>query len=108
VRKTFANYCRRRKARSITYWSLSVCMCVCACACARERVWLPESVCVCMRLRACSLAYPACNAYGPYRDVICGRWSSTVILASFHKWCDFRKNVIEHEMCVWIFSTTFV
>ena len=26
----------------------------------------------------------------------------------FHKWGDFRKNVIEHTMCVFIFSTTFV
>ena len=25
-----------------------------------------------------------------------------------HKRCDFRKKVIEHKMCVLIFSTTFV
>jgi hypothetical protein len=27
---------------------------------------------VCVRERACSLAYPACNSYAPYCDVICG------------------------------------
>jgi hypothetical protein len=34
-------------------------------ACARTRE------CV-NRVRACSLAYPACNAYTSYCDVICG------------------------------------
>jgi hypothetical protein len=28
-------------------------------------------VCVCMRVRVCSLTYPACSAYAPYCDVIC-------------------------------------
>jgi hypothetical protein len=28
--------------------------------------------CACLCVRACSLAYPACNAYAPYCDVICG------------------------------------
>ena len=34
------------------------------CACVRSGA--------CMRVRACSLAYPARNAYVPYCDVICG------------------------------------
>jgi hypothetical protein len=29
------------------------------------------SVCVCARVRACSLAHPACKAHAPYCDVIC-------------------------------------
>ena len=36
-----------------------------------------RSVGVCVRLRACSLAYPACNAYAPSYDVIYGSYSST-------------------------------
>jgi hypothetical protein len=37
-------------------------------------VWVPGNVGVCMRLRAYSLAYPACKVYEPYCDVICGLW----------------------------------
>jgi hypothetical protein len=33
---------------------------------------------VCMSMRACSLAYPACNAYTPYCDVIFDPSSSTI------------------------------
>jgi hypothetical protein len=48
--------------------------------CAVEKQYWPVCVCVrvggrvgvFMRVRACSLAYPACNAYAPYCDVICG------------------------------------
>ena len=41
--------------------------------CARACVRTPGRVDVCIRVRACSLAYPACNLYAPYCDVICGR-----------------------------------
>jgi hypothetical protein len=43
------------------------------CACAR--LWIP----VRMRLRACSLANPECNAYASYCDVICGPLSPPVL-----------------------------
>ena len=49
--------------------------CVCVCPHAREHV--PGRVGVCMSVHACSLAYPACNAYAPYCDVICGPSSPT-------------------------------
>ena len=49
---------------------LNISLCVRVCARANERV--PGSVGVCMRVRACSCVYPACNSYAPYCDVICG------------------------------------
>ena len=41
---------------------LYICLCVCVCVCVGARV----------RVVACNLAYPECNAYTPYCDVICG------------------------------------
>jgi hypothetical protein len=76
-----------------------VCVCVCVCG------LVPEPVDVCLRVLACSLAYPACDSYAPYCDVICGPSGSTTLS---HKWHDFRKNIIEHKMCVLVFSTRFV
>ena len=58
------NHCCCGKAISIT----SFCVCVNAWGC--PSAW--------MRVRACSLAYPACNAYAPRCDVICGPSSSTI------------------------------
>ena len=46
------NNCRGKEI-SITY--LSVCVCVCVC----ERVWVAGLMGVYMRVRACSLVYPA-------------------------------------------------
>jgi hypothetical protein len=43
------------------------------CPCVRE----PRRVGFCMRARACSLAYPAFNAYAPYCHVIYGPSCST-------------------------------
>jgi hypothetical protein len=63
---------------------------------------------MCMRVRACTLAYPACNAYALYCDVICGISGSTTLLALFQNWHDFLKNVVDNKMCVLAFSTTFV
>jgi len=41
--------------------------------------------------------------------VICGLPRSTILFSTFsHKRHDFRKTVTEHEICVLIFSTTFV
>jgi hypothetical protein len=38
--------------------------------------------------------------------VICGLSGPTMFFHISHKWHDFRKKVIEHKMCVLIFSTT--
>jgi hypothetical protein len=35
-------------------------------------------------------------------------WSPANFSTLSHKWCDFRKKVIEYKMSVFIFSTTFV
>jgi hypothetical protein len=74
-------------------------MCVHAC------LWVLESVGVCMCVRACSLDYPACKAYAPHCNVICGLSGSTVFSAFSHKRHDSRKTFTEHKMCVLIFST---
>ena len=44
---------------------------------ARACVRVLERVGVCMRVSACSLANPACNAYVPHCDVISGPSVST-------------------------------
>ena len=44
-----------------------------------------------------------------HRSVICGISGSNIIFSTLsHKRNDFRKIIIEHKMCVLIFSTTFV
>jgi hypothetical protein len=88
-------------------WKSNICfifLCVCVRACVRK----PGRQGVCMRIRACILAYPACNKNAPYCDVICGFSVFTTLLTLSHKQWDFRKNVIEHQTCVVIFSTTFI
>ena len=47
--------------------------CLCACVCA----YVCLGACICVR--ACSRAYPACNSYAPYSDVICGPFVSTIL-----------------------------
>ena len=37
------------------------------------------------------------------RHIICGLYGSTIFS---QKWHNFRENIIEHKMCVLIFSTT--
>jgi hypothetical protein len=46
-------------------------LCKCALACMRLRactwaVWVPESLVLCICVRACTLAYPACKAHVPF------------------------------------------
>jgi hypothetical protein len=38
--------------------------------CVRACMWVAGCEGVCMRISACSLANPACNAYAPYYDVM--------------------------------------
>jgi hypothetical protein len=52
----------------------------------------------------CSLSYPACKAQSPYCHP-CPFWLYHIFP---HKRHDFRKKVIGHDICVLIFSTTFV
>jgi len=54
-----------------------------------------------------NLSYPACNAHVP----CCHLWPIQhyqIFFALPHKWHDFQREVIEHKMCVLIFSTNFV
>jgi hypothetical protein len=74
----------------------------------RACLWVPERVGECMRIRAYSLAYPARNAYAPCCDVCVAAQSPLRFSTLSHKRCDFPKKVIEHKMCVFIFSTTLV
>jgi hypothetical protein len=49
----------------------------------------------------CSLSNPAFNAHASY----CHLWPVPYLFTLSHKSQDFRENVIEHKMCVLIFST---
>ena len=71
IQERSLNHCYCGKAISIIYWP------VCACACVRACMWVIERVGVCVRIRACSLATPARNAYVQYCVVICGPSVST-------------------------------
>ena len=92
--REFANYFCRGK--EISRYYLLVCL------------WVPGRVGLCMRICACSLVNPACNAYVPCCDVICGSSVITHLSTFSHKGCNFRKNIIEHKMRVFIFSTMAV
>ena len=54
-----------------------------------------------------SLRYPVCNAHAPYCHLWPDRlWQHLSTLS--HKRHDFRKIVVEHKVCVLIFSTVFL
>jgi hypothetical protein len=59
------------------------------------------SVCACAR--ACSLAYPACNAHTPY-IVICGLSGSTTFFDLCVKRHDYRKKTFLIIKCELLFS----
>jgi hypothetical protein len=61
---------------------------------------------VCMRVRTCSLAYPAWKSYASYCDVICGPSGSSIFLDIISQTTRFSKKVIEDKMSVLVFSTT--
>jgi hypothetical protein len=71
-------------------------------------MWITCRVGLCMRIRACSLANPACNAYALYRDVICGPSGLHYIFRHYLINDEiFGKNVLNIK-CVSIFSNIFV
>ena len=84
---------------------IGLCVYACACvrACVRACMWLPERVGVCMRIRAYSLVN--------IRHIVTSFVPPTLPLnfsTLYHKRCDCLKKVIEYQICVFIFSTTFV
>jgi hypothetical protein len=98
----------RRKAISITIF-------LCVCVCVRARTYGLVHACVSsgkcgykgagVCLRACSLAYPACNA-PPY--CLCPSDSSAIFFDILINGTIFGKKVAEHKTCVLILSTTFI
>jgi hypothetical protein len=81
------DHCCCGKAVSATYF------CVCGCRGA--------GLC----LRACSLAYPTCNAHAPYCLIsVAATYFSTLS----HKRHDFWKKKLLNMKCVLIFSTAFI
>ena len=104
------NVTLRRVRESLLQWkSNKYYILDCVCACVRACMWVPGRVCVCMRISACSLANPACNAYAPYCDVIRGLpLEFTTFFWIISKTVPFKKKGIQHKMCVCSFSTHFV
>jgi hypothetical protein len=84
---------------------LHICLRVCArCACVRVPGRVRECICV----HSCSLAYPTCK---PMRHIVTSFVAFLVplyFLTLSHKGHDFREKVIEHKMCVLMFSTTSI
>ena len=80
----------------------------------RARVCVHFRVCggcpgVCMCARACSFAYPACNAHAPCCVVICGLSGPTTFFDIISiKGTIFGKKVTEDKMCVLTFSASLI
>jgi hypothetical protein len=88
------NHCCTGKATNIKYF-VCVCVCVCPgrCACTYVNVaWLIQHA-VCMLHIVTSFV---ASQSPPHFSTLS------------HKRWNFRKKVIEHKMCVFIFSATFV
>jgi len=58
----------------------------------------------------CSQGYSACTAHAPYCIIICGLPGYAIFFHVISQSARFskKKKVIEHKMCVLIFSTTFI
>ena len=65
-------------------------------------------MCVCARARVCSLRHTACKAHVWYYIVICGRSGSIIISTLPYTQHDSQKKIMEHKMCVLLFSTNFL
>jgi hypothetical protein len=61
-----------------------------------------------MCISTCSLANPAATRMRPILTPFVAHLSPQHFSALSRKWRNFWKNVIEHKICVLIFSTTFV
>ena len=85
---------------SITYLS------VCACVLVHRRVG------VCMHLRACSLVYPACNAYVPCCDVMWPLWLHQIFRHYVINGAIFLKKLLNIKCVFWfslqLLSKTFL
>ena len=90
--KTSGNVRTTWKAIYITY----LFMCVC--------VRIARRVCVCMRVRACSLPSPVWNSYAPYCDIICGPLVSTTFCDIIYSTARFSKKMLLNVKCVFWFS----
>ena len=104
------------------FWKvLHICLCARAClpTCARKRVCACVCVCVCGAgsSGASTCAYAWLHVVFLIQHATRMRHIVTSFVASLaaphfstlsHKRHDFRKKVIEHRMCVFIFSTTFI
>ena len=64
-------------------------------------VAVEKQYCYILSVCVCSLSYPACNA----RDTSLACPTVQYFSTLSHKWDDFRENIIEHKICVLIFST---
>jgi hypothetical protein len=68
------------------------------CVRVRAGVWTQD---MCIRVRTCSLAYPACNAYAPY-CVICGLSGSTTFVDILINGMIFGKKLLNTKCVVWV------
>jgi hypothetical protein len=73
--------------------------------CRRKAITTKHPECVCVYS---GLSCPAFEARASHNIVICGLFGSTTFCTLFHTPHDFRKTIIQHAMCVLIFSTTCV
>jgi hypothetical protein len=71
-------------------------------SCRGKAISITHSECV------CSLSYPAREAHAPYCTVSCGLSGATIFCRIISLTARFSEKVIEHKMCVFISSTTFV
>jgi hypothetical protein len=80
IRARSRNHYCRAKAISIKYYSVYLYPCLC---------------------------YPACTAHAPY-CIVFGLPGCTVFFTLSPKRYDLRKTFVEHKICFYIFSATFV